>query len=549
MVGRAFEFDVVRAAGSMDEEELLDAVDEGIAAHVIESTGDRDGDRFAFSHVLIADAIRKRVQPRRLARMHGQVAAALEQLRPNAVASIAAHHDAAGNSAGAYSWARKAAELAVAVYAHQEAAMSWQLAERHAPDAVAARDCQVRRLQALEMSGAYEEASTLCDLILADEDPATPLLSVRRARERLRSLLGQPLEQTARALAALLDEATTHGDGPEEVEVLGMQSRVMLRLGDPLAAHELGRRSVTVAERQAHPALLATTLMYLGSALVESDAGEARLCYERALTSFEAAGDEPGQARAWINLGIARSRAGEHQAAASAYATAVSLGRKIHSPDLTGLAALNLGVLHLKLGEFADADRCLAEAMERFALLKNEPHRLAALYNQANLAREQADHARASALYGDAAVVAAGMNQLDVEVGARAGQGLAWLAMGRDADARACLHSCEVRIQGREAFWFQGRELFDALTIRLLVSRGDVAKATAHFARAVALATTSDAYGAAWLVADVTDPLAQAGEQAGWAHVEHFGEWAAASDYAPLRARYAALRGGASPVG
>ena len=545
VVGRAFDLDVVLAAGEMSEEELLDALDEGIAAHVVEAIGDRDSDRFAFSHGLIADAIRRGVHRRRLTRMHGQVAAALERLRANAVAEIAAHYDAAGNTSKAYEFAMRAAERAVGVYAHDEAASSYALAERNAPTVADRLHCQFRHAKALELSGDYEGAEALCDLIIAERVSAgdrDPLIAVRRSRERLRGLRGQSLQQTNDAVQQLLAEATDRGDWREEVELLGMLSRVVLRRGNPAEARALGLRSAQVAERNGDPGMLANTLMHLGSAVIGSDAGEALTCYQRALETFTALSDLLGQARANINLGIVHSRMGASDESTRAYETALDLGRRIHSPDLTGLAALNLGVLHMKLGHLAEADACLSEAMERFALLHNEPHRLAALYNQANLARERHELERAARLYGDAAVVATSMNQLDVEVGARAGQGLAFLAQGRIDDARACLQSCAVRVRDQPDWWFQGRELLEALAVRLFLHRGDATAAADRFATGLAIAENADQYGAAWLVAEVAGPLADAGVTAAREQVGRFARRVEELDYSTLTARYALLR-------
>jgi tetratricopeptide (TPR) repeat protein len=217
------------------------------------------------------------------------------------------------------------------------------------------------------------------------------------------------------------------------------------------------------------------------------------------------------------------------------------LGRTTHSPDITGLAALNLGVLKMKVGQLDEADACFSEAMERFALLNNEPHRLAALYNQANLARDRDDRERAMRLYGDAAVVATSMDQLDIELGARAGQGLAFLALGRVADARACLQSCNMRVRDRAIWWFQGRELLEALAIRVHLQVGDVAAARDRFAEGLAQAAAADTYGAAWLVAEVAGPLGAVGDQSGHEQVARFAELAKGLDYAPLTARYSLL--------
>lgn len=544
VVGRTFDVDMVLSAGAMSEDALLDAIDEGVAAHVLESTGDRSCDRYSFSHGLIADAIRRRVNRRRLARMHGQVAQAMETLSGDAVAAIAAHFDAAGNGAKAYEYAMRAAERAGGVYAHKEAAASYAMAERHAVSVEDRVQCRFRHVQALELAGEYETAESLCDLIIAERvsiGDRGALISVRRMRERLRSQRGLALELTCDAVQKLLAEAVQLGDEREEIELLGMLSRVYARRGDPIEARRLGRLCLEVAERVGEPGVLAKTLMYLGSALIESEADEALHCYERALTMFSEHSDLIGLARAHINVGIAQSRRGANDESAAAYATALELGRTTHSPDITGLAALNLGVLKMKVGLLNEADGCFTEAMERFALLNNEPHRLAALYNQANLARDRNDHDRAVRLYGDAAVVATSMDQLDVEMGARAGQGLAFLALGRVADARACLQSCNVRVRDRGTWWFQGRELLEALAIRVHLQFGDAAAARVRFTEGLVLAEASDSYGAAWLVADVAGPLAAVGIQSAHELLERFAVLARGLDYAPLTARYADL--------
>ena len=544
VVGRTFDVDLVLSAGGMTEDELLDAIDEGVAAHVLESANDRSADRYSFSHGLIGDAIRRRVNRRRLTRMHGEVAVAMEKLSPDSVSAIAAHFDVAGNGQKAYEYAMRAAERAVAVYAHDEAAASYGMAERHAASTEDRMHCRYRHALALEMAGSYEEAEALCDLIIAERvslGDRGALIGVRRVRERLRSLRGLALELTCDAVERLLAEAVQLHEAREEVELLGMLSRVYARRGNPVEARRLGRVSVEVAERVGEPGVLANTLMHLGSSLIETEADEALNCYQRALATFTTLGDLIGQARAQINVGIAQSRRGANDESGEAYAIALDLGRTTHSPDITGLAALNLGVLKMKIGDLAEADSCFSEAMERFALLNNEPHRLAALYNQANLARDRDDHERAARLYGDAAVVATSMDQLDVELGARAGQGLAFLALGRVADARACLQSCNMRVRDRTDWWFQGRELLEALAIRIHVQLVDAAAARQRFAEGLALAERSDTYGAAWLVADVAGPLAGVGVLAAADQIERFAVVVKSLDYAPLTARYESL--------
>jgi diguanylate cyclase (GGDEF)-like protein/putative nucleotidyltransferase with HDIG domain len=548
VLGRNFDIDVVLEAGEFDEDAFLDSVDEGITAKVVENTGGAGDGHYSFSHGLIAAAMRTSLNKRRLARAHERVAQALESLRPAAVSDIAAHYDAAGNSAKAFEFALLAADRAVAVYAHDEAAASFAVAQRHAPSAAARLDTRIRQANALELGGRYADGAALCDLIIAEEVSSgggEGLLPVRRLRERLRQMLGQPLVDTRRACELLLAEAERRADRTEEVLLLGMLSRIYLLIGEPVAGAAFARRAVSSAESMADPKLLADTLLHLGSTLLAVNAAESVGCYQRALETVEAQGDVIAQARCHINLGIAMSQAGESDASRDSYTRALELGRRTHTPDIVGLASLNLAVLHMKVGRYEEADGCLQDAMQQFQIVRNEPHRLAALYNLANLARERGDQHRAADLYGEAAVVAASAGQIDVEIGARSGQGLSQLAIGRRDEGGACLRTAEVLLSRHADWWFQGRELLAALRVRWALAAGNVREAERVFRGSLITAERHDLYGAAWLVAELAVTLADAGVPDIHELVERFRGELSRLDFAPLTARYARLQLGA----
>ncbi len=89
--------------------------------------------------------------------------------------------------------------------------------------------------------------------------------------------------------------------------------------------------------------------------------------------------------------------------------------------------------------------------------------------------------------------------------------------------------------------WFQGRELVEALEVRLALP--DTAAAFGRFRTAVALAERYDVYAAAWLVAECAAPLAAAGVTEVHETVARYAAEVDGHGFTSLAARYAAVRG------
>jgi tetratricopeptide (TPR) repeat protein len=287
--------------------------------------------------------------------------------------------------------------------------------------------------------------------------------------------------------------------------------------------------------------LLADALTRLGTTLLEVQPDEAIGFYDRALALFTQIGDRYGQIRCHINTGIACDRIGRAESAVRSYQLALELGRSSHAPDLAGLASINLGVLHLRGGCYDEARERLEEALRLFTAVGNEPHRLATLYNMAHLARERGDAAAAVELYEATAELARKIGQIDVEIGALAGTGLAGLALGTPELVDTSLREVAARLSTRGDWWFQGRELAEALDVRVAL-RTAGARAETRFREALALAERNDRYAAAWLLAECAGPLVAVGATAVWETVEEYAREVEALGYASLSRRFAAFR-------
>lgn len=515
VIGRSFDVDLAMAAGAGPEDEVLDALDEGIAHAVIEPANETTGSEFSFTHGLLVDAVRRTINPRRLSRIHERVAVAMEQHAPDNVAEIAIHYDRAGIPQKAFRHAIAAGGSALTVYAHAEARRFFEIAERAASDPIERAQALHRLAEVAETEGRYALTEELCDRALAglagrSDDRA--ILGLRRMRERTRALQGQPANETIAACRDLLHKARVLGDRSEQAALLNMISQYQGRLGDWKDAENVAREAVAAAEDANDARLMAEALTRLGTSMMDRRSEESSGHYHRALALFRTVGDLCGEARCYINIGIIHQRAGEITAAESAYDRALEAATSAHAVDLAGLASLNLGVLYLRRGQTDLASERYHEALERFTESSNESHRLATLYNMAHLAREAEDWATASALYDQVVAVAARIGQPDVELGARAGQALAALAVGARSVAEDAMRWIRANVEPRPEWWFQGRDLVDALRIRLAAERGDDAHAMRLLHEAVVIAGRYDPYVAAYLVAECAPSLRRSTE-------------------------------------
>ena len=150
VIGREFDFPLLRAVlPEVHEEILLQALDAGLKALVIEPLASRGKDWYQFRHALLRDAVYESISPSRRARWHATIANTLETLLGDGVENRAAelaHHAA---SAGALiepavlaKYSCIAGERLLTVHAFAEALAhferAWRARERLEFDAAAA---------------------------------------------------------------------------------------------------------------------------------------------------------------------------------------------------------------------------------------------------------------------------------------------------------------------------------------------------------------------------------------------------------------------------
>jgi tetratricopeptide (TPR) repeat protein len=299
--------------------------------------------------------------------------------------------------------------------------------------------------------------------------------------------------------------------------------------------------ALRVAEDNDDDALADEAMYRLGTTLLTVRPADAVDLVLRLVERARRRGDRVMEARAFLTLGVARMRTRDDRAGAEAFRAALAIARESQTLDVAANASVNLGVIGLRSGDFDVAHEALQEALRLYTTLRNNAHRLASLYNLANLERERGDVQEAARLYAETAALADQLGAEDIAVGAHAGAGSAALRLGDATKAHAALDAAYRTFAGRMDWWFQGRELLESLVIHLDAHAGRHEAAVSRFHTAVERLEAQDVYAAAWLVADCAATLAER-DPSVWGAVERIGGHDTVQQFVPLAARFTALR-------
>jgi DNA-binding NarL/FixJ family response regulator len=231
--------------------------------------------RYHFAHALFRETLYDEIAPPRRSRLHLKVVQAIERAHDGDLerhlAALAYHAWAAlpgGDPARAMDFARRAAEQANALFAHEEAARSYQLA-LEALDAGAAVD---RTMRCQLLNGLGEAHTRAGDYLLAQQAFAQAAQLATRcgcAGELARAALGY---ETATwcpgmpgvAAARLLRDALHATGGSEHAvtaRLLSALGRALIFSGEEEQALKVYEQALAIARRAGDPALLAATLV------------------------------------------------------------------------------------------------------------------------------------------------------------------------------------------------------------------------------------------------------------------------------------------------
>ena len=128
VIGRRFRFEVLQAVGELQEEDLLQALEEGMQTQLVREESDAGEVEYDFVHALIREVLYERLSLRRRMTLHQKIGETLERQYANrldAVAEDLAHHyTRAPHGAGlekAIEYSLRAGRKSMSLFAHEEA--------------------------------------------------------------------------------------------------------------------------------------------------------------------------------------------------------------------------------------------------------------------------------------------------------------------------------------------------------------------------------------------------------------------------------------------
>ena len=358
VIGRTFSDALLTA---VDDGDVLDALDAGLAAGLVEEHGDG---RWAFVHAVVRDAIYDGTAGGRRRRLHRRIA---EALGPDADPAELAHHSlAAGDRREGVRHSLASAERGLEQLAFEDAAGHYRNALGALDDADDAQRCEllIALGDALARAGdiegsrsAYREAAALAD-------------ALHLPRELARAAIGYggrivwEVSRDDPDLVPILERALDAlGDADDALRV-----RLLTRLGGgPLRSQrDRGRReaitseAVAIARRMDDPATLAYALVgYIAAHHAPHNTHQQIADATELVAAAERAGDlerlvEGHEHRAYLAMQVADVAAADADVEAIAQATAV-LRQPSHSWILAYLRA-NRALLE---GRLAEAERLM----------------------------------------------------------------------------------------------------------------------------------------------------------------------------------------------
>jgi ATP/maltotriose-dependent transcriptional regulator MalT len=298
VIGRDFAHDVLLRAGG--GQQVIDALDEALAAHIIEETGDA---QYQFSHNLIRATLYDELRPAWRRQLHRSVGNALEAGSRRAeldaaLPELARHFLAGGDIDKALDYATRAGQRADALLAFEDAVQHFQTAldaVEHQADPDETKRCQLLLDlgEAERKANAYEHAlATLHRAFELARRQGKPGLCARAALayERAEWRNGVHADPPARRLLELALRQLPTADAALRAQLVSALARTLVHQGAAEEAHRQGELAIEMARRLGDPRVLATCMYFLGDIFSGQASDESLQFTDDAIAAAEQAG-------------------------------------------------------------------------------------------------------------------------------------------------------------------------------------------------------------------------------------------------------------------
>lgn len=401
VLGKSFTIDeLMAAADGQNENTLLDALDEAVAAQLL--AADRD-EAFVFTHDKIREVLYEELNPIRRRRLHRRTAEGLEQHReraPVAVETLAHHFIHAGEYERGMKYAKQAATEAERIFAYDEAIAAYG----HALECAESLGLEDEQLALEEATGNAAMASG--DTLRAIEHFDRALQMARDPMDRVRiqcqaasSLVTtgdqRGLEYVQEALTVL--DPTTHP--METANAMAIEGRFNHLAGRQHEAIEMLERAAALgtpeAEKRMTPFAASTMAMLLGflagSYQHMGRYADGNVWAWRAVEFGKTHGAPIAQALGYEFLGENAVGQGAWNEALEYAGYEREIAAKLHSRERQAWTYMVTSLCYVSLGQTEVAERELREGM---ALAESLGEQRLALLLKGNLAIVLADMGR-----------------------------------------------------------------------------------------------------------------------------------------------------------
>ncbi|MBN1485139.1 MAG: protein kinase [Chloroflexia bacterium] len=327
ILGREFEFAVLREACEQDEETLIEALEQAERAQLILELKRADRELFRFAHGLMPSTLRESVSGLRRHRMHRRAAQAIEAVHADDFGALAYHYSEAADVERARFYLVRAAERAAQVYSNEEAIHF------------------------------YSEA---LDLLPPDHPERFELLA---ARAQVYDLVAQREAQLA-DVEAMLALAQEWADNARRCDALIALADFYM-VTERFRSREPAEEALTLARSLQDPVREGHCLRRLGyEALFRNDFRSSRQSLQESADRFREAGLPQEAAISLNQLALPLAYLREYEAAQKVAQEAVLLSRQAGDRRQEAISLRRIAIIHLQQNEYAQALPLARQALE-----------------------------------------------------------------------------------------------------------------------------------------------------------------------------------------